>query len=200
VRRAVRWVVRDHELMTADAAVVEHYRCALEQLHRAMPRLLGQRSLAGFQSRCDALAADSVHSDWLTALAVPASLYSGLGAIAAARAVNVDVLEAGSVYFSLFDALNLDFLSEGLSQVEIDNTWQAIAREGFLEDVDLRLQAITRHLLERRQTASDWLDQHDAGVRRWCALVDSLRAGDADDFAAFAVALKQLDHLASQRS
>ena len=90
-----------------------------------------------------------------------------------------------------------------ISNLPVENNWQALAREAFRDDIDLQQRAITISVLQMADAPQDmdarvalWAEQHRVMVERWRAMLDDLRSASGHDYAMYAVANRELVDLA----
>jgi len=90
-----------------------------------------------------------------------------------------------------------------ISNLPVENNWQALAREAFRDDIDWQQRAITVSVLQMPDAPEDiearlalWLEQHLPMVERWRAMLVELRAASGTDYAMYAVANRELLDLA----
>ncbi|MEG0637075.1 MAG: NAD-glutamate dehydrogenase, partial [Pseudomonas sp.] len=105
--------------------------------------------------------------------------------------------------FAVGSALDLTWYLQEISNLPVENNWQALAREAFRDDIDLQQRAITISVLQMVDAPQDmdarvalWLNQHRVMVERWRAMLDELRAATGPDYAMYAVANRELLDLA----
>ncbi len=106
------------------------------------------------------------------------------------------------LYATLGEYLDLPWFAEQLSDVKVENYWQAMARESFMDDLETHLRTLATHLIPEITDAdaidavvSTWGEQNDAHVKRWTAMITELQSGSHADFAVFSVALRELRDL-----
>ena len=85
----------------------------------------------------------------------------------------------------------------------VENNWQALAREAFRDDIDWQQRAITISVLQMGEGEQDvetrlalWMEQNQAMVERWRAMLVDIRAASGTDYAMYAVANRELLDLA----
>ena len=90
-----------------------------------------------------------------------------------------------------------------ISNLPVENNWQALAREAFRDDIDWQQRAITISVLQMTDAGESiearlalWLEQNHTMVERWRAMLVDLRAATGNDYAMYAVANRELLDLA----
>ncbi len=206
IRRATRWFLRQHlGLSTQDA--IDYFGPRLAQLQESIGELLSGEEQAAWRKRCDELLDAGVPEALATTVAAAPSLYAGLGIIQAARITNEKPQRVAEVFYEIGSRLELPWMIQQVTQLEVRDAWQAQARETFRDDIDrqqlalttsvLKLEAVSRDTQER---VAQWLEQHAELHRRWCHLIDEVRGGSEGGFALFAVAVRELVDLAESDS
>ncbi|MNP42472.1 NAD-specific glutamate dehydrogenase [compost metagenome] len=130
-------------------------------------------------------------------------LYTLLPIIEAADVTGHEPAQVAKAFFAVGSALDLTWYLQEISNLSVENNWQALARESFRDDIDLQQRAITISVLQMADAPQDmdarvtlWLDQHRVMVNRWRAMLDELRAATGTDYAMYAVANRELVDLA----
>ncbi len=206
VRRATRWFLRQHlGLSTQDA--VEYFGPRLAQLQEGIGELLSGEELAAWQQRREELLEAGVPEELAGSVAAAPSLYAGLGIIQAARHVNEKPQRVAEVFYEVGSRLELPWMIQQVTRLDVRDAWQAQARETFRDDIDRQQLALTTSVLKLEtgnhdvdERVGQWLDQHADLHRRWCRLIEEVRSGSESGFALFAVAVRELVDLAESDS
>lgn len=206
IRRATRWFLRMHlGLSTQDA--IEYFRPRLAQLQEGIGELLSGEEQAAWHKRCDELQEAGVPEALASTVAAAPSLYAGLGIIQAARITNEKPQRVAEVFYEIGSRLELPWMIQQVTHLEVRDAWQAQARETFRDDIDRQQLALTTSVLkleagsrDTQERVAQWLEQHAELHRRWCRLIDEVRGGSEGGFALFAVAVRELVDLAESDS
>ncbi|MDR5897886.1 NAD-glutamate dehydrogenase [Halomonas vilamensis] len=206
IRRATRWFLRQHiGLSTQDT--VEYFAPRLAQLQEGVGELLSGEELDRWRERREALLNAGVPDALAGSVAAAPSLYSGLGIIQAARLTNEKPQRVAEVFYEIGSRLELPWMIQQVTQLDVRDAWQAQARETFRDDIDRQQLALTTSVLRLdagsrtpEERVVQWLEQHVELHRRWCRLIDEVRSGSESGFALFAVAVRELVDLAESDS
>ncbi|RUR33509.1 NAD-glutamate dehydrogenase [Vreelandella andesensis] len=206
IRRATRWFLRQHMgLSTQDT--IEYFGPRLAQLQEGIGELLSGEEQAAWRVRFEELVAAGVPEALASTVAAAPSLYAGLGIIHAARVTNEKPQRVAEVFYEIGSRLELPWMIQQVTQLEVRDAWQAQARETFRDDIDRQQLALTTSVLkleagsrDTQERVAQWLDQHAELHRRWCRLIDEVRGGSEGGFALFAVAIRELVDLAESDS
>ena len=130
-------------------------------------------------------------------------LYTLLPIIEAADVTGHEPAQVAKAFFAVGSALDLTWYLQEISNLPVENNWQALAREAFRDDIDLQQRAITISVLQMADAPQDmdarvalWSEQHRGMVERWRAMLDDLRNATGTDYAMYAVANRELVDLA----
>ena len=112
-------------------------------------------------------------------------------------------MEVAGVYFFMGERLELDWFSELILSSKIENEWQALARDTYLEDLEWQQRTLAIGALRHRgddlnllKCLNVWEKTEGRLVQRWRQMLTELHASPAPDFAMFAVANRELLDLA----
>lgn len=130
-------------------------------------------------------------------------LYTLLPIIEAADVTGQPAADVATAYFAVGGALELSWYLQQITNLPVDNNWQALAREAFRDDLDWQQRAITIAVLQMadgpqgiEERVCCWLEQHKPLVQRWLAMLAELRAASGIDYAMYTVASRELMDLA----
>jgi len=130
-------------------------------------------------------------------------LYTLLPIIEAADISGQTAETVARFYFSLGSELELDWYSQQINRLPVENNWQAQAREGFRDELDEQQRNITIALLQMPQPEGEgdgrlaaWLARNQEQVQRWRGVLAELRESNAGDYAIYALLGHELLSLA----
>lgn len=130
-------------------------------------------------------------------------LYAAMGIIEAARDIDATAMEVAELFFMLGERLELDWFASLITAAKVENEWQAMARDTYLEDLEWQQRSLAvgalKHICEKRDTGlciERWMQQEQVLLRRWQNMLAELHAVTTPDFAMFAVANRELLDLA----
>ncbi|MGV8837339.1 MAG: NAD-glutamate dehydrogenase, partial [Cellvibrio sp.] len=203
IRRAARWFLRNRRSYLNPTSEVELFATGMQKINAQLPDLLVGDALTEWQESVQKLRAFGLSDNLVSCVARPADLYSGLSVVEAARIANQDINQLAKIYFALGNYLSLPWFSNQISNLPVDNFWQAMARETYLGDLESQLRSLSVSLIrfmDERLSLDEliqrWSNQHQLLISRWKTMVNELQAVNGTDFAMVAVALRDLLDLA----
>jgi glutamate dehydrogenase (NAD) (EC 1.4.1.2) len=108
---------------------------------------------------------------------------------------------ATEVFFDLLDRLDLNWFASQLSNVKVENYWQALARESYLDELDSHLRRLTIALVSSMESTQQddiaavldaCFGENESLVVRWRRMITEVQSSSATDYAMFSVALREL--------
>ena len=203
IRRATRWFLRNRRTNLDVAHEVALFGEPLTRLVVALPGMIRGEPKKQWQKESKRLMAAGVPETVASRAAIPINVAPGLSMVDAAIIADTDILRVAEFQMSVSDFLGLDWFAEEMSNVKVDNYWQSMAREAFLDDLDFQLRTITISLIKSagaKQSIDDaiavWADKHSVLVNRWRSMIADLKGATGTDYAIFSVALRELLDLA----
>lgn len=203
IRRATRWFLRNRRSYLNPANEVELFAPGMRHINEHLPQLLVGDALDEWQANSQKLRNLGLPDELIKRVAHPADLYSGLSVVEAARIANQDINLLAQIYFALGNYLSLPWFANQISNLPVDNFWQAMARETYLGDLESQLRSLSVSLIRFKDDTLNldelilrWSEQHKLLIARWKAMVNELQAVNGTDFAMIAVALRDLLDLA----
>ncbi|WLH33381.1 NAD-glutamate dehydrogenase [Pseudomonas sp. FP2196] len=202
-RRATRWFLRARRNEQNAARDVAHFGPHLKELGLKLDELLSGEIRENWQARYQAYVEAGVPELLARMVAGTSHLYTLLPIIEASDVTGQNPAEVAKAYFAVGSALDVTWYLQQISALPVENNWQALAREAFRDDVDWQQRAITISVLQQGDGTQDvearlalWMEQHEAMISRWRAMLVEIRAASGTDYAMYAVANRELLDLA----
>jgi len=203
VRRGTRWFIRNRRSNLDSGRELQRFNEPLQQMYRDFPQLLEGRLREDFQRRQQYFGEAGVPAELATYVAAANVLYPCLGIIDAAAEADAPVRAMAEAYVVLSQELDLDVFGKQIASLNVENHWQAQAREAFRDDLEWQLRRLATSALRYldasgnvRACVERWIGQQRKLVDRWRKLSAELHATDLQDFAVYAVAIRELLDLA----
>ena len=202
-RRASRWLLRNrrHELDPTQA--IAEFQPGVAELESALPGLLGGRAADEVRQSYQNLVDQNVSSELAQFIAGSRYLYAAMGILEAARDIDATAMEVAELFFMLGEELELDWFAGLITDIKVENEWQALARDTYLEDLEWQQRSLAvgalKHICEQRDAGlciERWMQQEEPLLRRWRSMLAELHSVPSPDFAMFAVANRELLDLA----
>ncbi|RSC26695.1 NAD-glutamate dehydrogenase [Pseudomonas putida] len=202
-RRATRWFLRSRRNEQDAGRDAAHFGPKIAQLGLKLDELLEGPTRERWQARYQGFVEAGVSELLARMVAGTTHLYTLLPIIEASDVTGHDPAQVAKAFFAVGSALDLTWYLQEISNLPVENNWQALAREAFRDDIDLQQRAITISVLQMADAPDDmdarvalWAEQHRVMVERWRAMLDDLRNATGTDYAMYAVANRELVDLA----
>ncbi len=180
-----------------------HFGPHLAALGLKLDELLEGPTREGWQTRYQAYVEAGVPELLARMVAGTTHLYTLLPIIEASDVTGQDAADVAKAYFAVGSALDLTWYLQQISNLPVENNWQALAREAFRDDIDWQQRAITISVLQMADAPAEiearlalWLEQNNSMVERWRSMLVDMRAATGNDYAMYAVANRELLDLA----
>ncbi|MFC3607083.1 NAD-glutamate dehydrogenase [Stutzerimonas tarimensis] len=200
-RRATRWFLRNRRYDLNPAREVAHFGPRVAALGLKLDELLEGVTRQHWQERYLRYAEAGVPELLARMVAGTAHLYTLLPIVEAADQTGQAEERVAAGYFAVGGALDLNWYLQQITNLSVENNWQALAREGFRDDLDANQRAITVSVLNMgsgpmEQHLAQWIVQRPGLTERWRYLLSCLAAAPAGDYALHSVASRELQDLA----
>ncbi|WP_020681623.1 NAD-glutamate dehydrogenase [Marinobacterium rhizophilum] len=202
VRRSTFWFVRHQPQGLDVAGCIDCYRPGVETLSMRMSDLIHGSRLKAWDERKGQLLESGVGESLAAIVASCDSLFSLLGIIQIAQQIDQPVDRVGLVYFTVGDCLDMHWFAQQVRSFDARSHWEALACEGYLDEVSTQQRALTAQALRdpgeaetARKRVGNWLAQHPQPLKRWQAMLEEMRSAQVQDCAIFSVALRELQEL-----
>jgi glutamate dehydrogenase len=202
-RRTTRWFVRNRraELNCTEEAAL--FSAKLGKVSKKLGELLCGEPKQLWDQAYNLYVDAGVPKRLADAVAGARSLYSALGIIEVARETRIGVEAVAQTYFELGEKLGLQWFAQQLNALEVDNYWQALAREAFRDDMDWQQRAIISSVLKHHRKGVDveamverWMSANKVHVKRWHYMLSELKSAEREEYAMYTVAVRELFDLA----
>ncbi len=207
IRRASRWFLRNRRSELDVVAEVSRFAQPLSELSEHLGEWLQGAPAQQWQDRFYYYQQAGVPQELAAAVANAEGLYIALGMIEVAQANQCGLQSAVTAYCTLSERLDLFWFSRQIAGLNVQNHWQALAREAFRDDLDWQVRAIASGVLGRingsdniEESFSSWSNEHELLVKRWLAMLSDLKATETPDYSMFTVAIRELFDLAKGAS
>jgi glutamate dehydrogenase len=203
VKRSVRWILRNRRNDFAPTTGIAEFAGPFAQLREILrPMLKGKAAESYEKQRQDYIDA-GVPETLAGPVAGTDQAYKALGIIQAATETDSPLEDVAQLYFMIGEALELDWFSNQITAAKVDNEWQAMARDTYMEDLEWQQRTLAtgalKHVCDKRDMEAcmhRWAHQELALIGRWQEMLTELHATDSPDFAMYAVANRELLDLA----
>ncbi len=202
MRRATRWFLRNHRCGMNVEDVVKRFRPGVRDIAAAMPLVLCGSRRQGWDDQHARLVAKGVPDGLATYIAGIDSMLPALPIIQAAELTRQPVSDTASMFFGIGNYLDLYWVYEEINRLQIDNHWQALAREAYRDDLDWQQRTLTVGVMNANfegavdEKINQWSSIHTDMISRWRRIMVEIRAMETREFAMYGVAMRELMDLA----
>ena len=205
-RRACRWILRSRRTNLDLQAEVTRFNPLVDVLKNSAEELLRGQRQERWNSRFRQLESQGVPRQLATDIASIPVVYSVFSVSEAAQITNKPFAFASAIHFALEERLGLYGFGEEIKNLKIENHWQALARESFMDEFEWQQRALTISVLQAAdsktidaQSCEDavnaWMKEHAVLVSRWYLFMAELNGAPDKEYAMFSVAIRKLFEL-----
>ena len=202
-RRASRWFIRNRRSELSPEREVAHFGPCVRTLAERFDQLLEGDVRQLWDDRYQHYVDEGVPEAIARVVAGTGHAYTLLGIVEAADATGQNAERVAQVFFALGSQLQLPWFSQQVAGLQVDNHWQALARESYRDDLDWQARSMTVAALQGGDASTpvealvaEWVDRNQSMVLRWQAMLGELRSAGAGDYPIVAVAMRELLDLA----
>jgi glutamate dehydrogenase len=204
VVRATLWFLRRRRERMPIAQVIEIFKPGVAALRASMPVMLAPADRVAWDATVERLAKQGVPRELAANAANLDAIYGVLDVteVSLEQKKGADVI--ATVYFTLGGELELRWISERISLLPTDTSWQALARNALRDDLASQHRAITATVAKLSPAENDpgrmllaWKERYGPAIARLKAMIEELRRiGGTLDLAVLSVLLRELRTLA----
>jgi glutamate dehydrogenase len=205
LRGATRWFLRGQRSEMPLADLIDAYSAGVKEVWDHLPEFLQGDMGAFWRNSYDDYIAAGVDERLATFIAGGPILYAGLNIAEAAQKVSTGVLDVARLYFKIGEELGLTEFSRKVYEMKVENHWQAIAREGLIDDIAAQQREIAIAVLwcgasnagKVDDCLAQWISSRQPLVDRWRRSLAEIRTAAASEYAMYSVILRELANLSS---
>jgi glutamate dehydrogenase len=203
VRRGARWFLRNRHSSMDLQKTVDIFKTTVASAIKETPTVLNEAEQKVWREKCSHFESLGLAHNLVNIMAMPGHLFSGLGIAEAALQSKQGVSDVVIMHHLLGDKLGFHWFAHSVTDVKVENYWQAMARETFIDDIDKILRSMTVSLLrlagkrfQHEEALQLWMQEYPVLVTRWRDIAHELQTNQNPDFAMFSVAMRELTELA----
>ncbi|MFZ5602718.1 MAG: NAD-glutamate dehydrogenase, partial [Pseudomonadota bacterium] len=203
MRRATRWFLRNNRCGVNVQESIRRFQGGVKTVAESLPTVLRGPRRELWEARHNRYVEKGVPSALATFIAGADSMLPVLGIIQAAEVTGKPVQEVANAYFAIGAQLDLHWFSEEINGLNIENHWQALAREAYRDDLDWQQRTLTVGVLQLECNAQNlderlqyWAAHNQDMIGRWTSMLAEFRGADTKEFSMYGVALRELMDLA----
>ncbi len=199
IRLAARWFVRNRRGHLDVRAEVEFFAPKVRAIQLGMQELVHGEQKAAWERRHHDLQDAGISGEVALALAGSTMLIGALGMVEVARTQDLAEEVVARIAFELNERLDFYWFGKQITALKVENYWQAMARDSFLDELDWQVRSIVAWVAREVARTPDaitrpeqWLQGQAVGVERWQRVVAEIRNAHVQEYAMYAVAVRGL--------
>ncbi len=194
--RGAVWLLRHRRPPLDIADAVDTFSAGLAFLAASLDDVVSGRVAVDVASVRRARVAAGVPGDLAERSARWPWLHTGFDIIEIAHTESRNVADAATAYFATFDAFELGWLWDGVSNLARSDRWQEQARAALRHDLMTVLADLTRLVMQSAGgSPAAWIEANERAVGRALAIHTEIRRAESFDLTTLSVAIRQLRNL-----
>ena len=202
VERGIHWLVKNRRASNGIQPIVDYFDTGIAELQAAVPEVLAKPNEASYRSRCQHFSDAGVPDDIAASVAAVVPLSSGFDILDISRAPGSDLKLTAGVYFQLSDHLEIQWLREQISVLDVNNHWHALAKSALRSDLHYQQRHLCAEIIdtiEKQETASamveNWATQTAGRLDVYSQRLAEIKSGGSADYAMLSLAVNEVHKL-----
>lgn len=202
VERGIHWLVKNRRTSNGIQPIVDYFSTGIIELQAAVPDVLAKPNKNSYRARCRYFSKAGVPEDIAASVAAVVPLSSGFDILDISRAPGSDLNLTAGVYFQLGDHLEIQWLREQISLLDVNNHWHALAKSALRSDLHYQQRHLCAEILDTIETQKTAA----AMVQKWAALtagrldiysqrLTEIKSGGSVDYAMLSLAVNEVHKL-----
>jgi glutamate dehydrogenase len=203
LRRATRWILQHRPMQLDITTEVSTFADGVRTLAHNLDKYLMPEQLQHRQQQIEDYNRDGIPMALARDMATIPWLFSALDIIELANQVTKSVDDVSTMYFAVGERFDLRWLRQHVLAHQVDNHWEALAREALRDDLDWQQRILTSNVLLFKTQADTveeklaaWFAQYEPAVSRWQHVLTDLQASMDLNLTMFFVAIRELHDVA----
>lgn len=198
MRRVIRWLLRHCGSDFSIQETIDKFAPSVAQFHQNIAHWLIGAEAANLTEEIAALIEAGAPHELATKIATTSILFPALDIIETTKKTAAPLDQVATIYFSLGENLELDWLRNLILAHPVENHWDALARAALRDDLDWQQKHLTLNVLQlkARDSASsllnEWSLKNQLLIERWQTMLTDLRRSNNPNFIIFFVAVREL--------
>jgi len=204
VERAIHWILRSRRDEQSISELVEHFKPGISELVSSMPECLASINRTTLDGRTDFFVNAGSPPDIARKIAQVVPLSSALDIVEISNSLNNNVDSAAAVYFELGVFLDLQWLRDEISELDVRTHWHKLAKSELRSDLHYQQRYLCAEVLSSTEENDDpierirqWSLAKELAVGKYSELVNELKAASSVDFAMLSLAVNEVHKLLS---
>ena len=199
IERGTLWLLQNQPRPIDIQFLVDRYRSGVQSIMENVFSIITQQHRATIEEMASQFVEAGVEAGLATRCSMMRALYSSLDIVEVATNANIDVQEAGRIYFEIGRKLELFWLREQVSSLEGDY-WQRLAADGIYSDLFRYQRLITAEVIanadvDQEEVLSKWQQDHDAAISRVNKIISEIKDAAQLNLAMLSVALREIENV-----
>ncbi len=199
IRRSTRWMLRNRRMHLDIKDTTEHFQPSVQILFKSIDKLIVGKEKERYQEVRKKYMEAGVPAILAGQIASVRPMISALDIIESANLEGFSLEEVAETYFHVGEHLELCWFRDAINSQNIDNRWEALAKEACRDDLDWQQRGLTIAILSANaneksleKKMSNWLLVHNHLIERWKNMLSNLRSTSSTNFVMFTVAVREL--------
>ena len=200
--RCVHWLVRNRRTEQGIDKTVAYFKDGVSKLRASMPTPLAEINQKTLQARTSYFIEAGVPDDLASRVAMVVPYSSALDIIDIATIAKEKVEEVAEVFFTLGSILELQWLRDQISALEVSNHWHLLAKSGLRTDLHARQSDLAAEVLRAEKPKAKpqarvaaWQQSNSEAIDKYTRLMAEMKASKTVDFAMLSLAVNEVHNL-----
>lgn len=203
-RHCSRWILRNHGGDLDTEQIIMAYKPHMQHLQAIVPSFYDKQRQAKQHPATARLIVLGVSESTAQLVNCASDLYCSFGAASIAIKTDFDLDWVANTYFKIGVALQLDWLSEQIVGLPVENRWDDFAYEALIDDLEVQRRILTQLFLnsdkyikkEIDTMLTAWKNQHKGSITRWTRMLAEIKTTADKTSSMVLVLLSELKRLA----
>lgn len=202
--RAIHWILRSRRQSQTIKQLVEHFKPGISELVNSMPECLASVNRTTLDGRTDYFVNAGSPTEVASKVAQVVPLSGALDIVEISKSLDTDVDAAAAVYFELGVFLDLQWLRDEISQLDVRTHWHKLAKSELRSDLHYQQRYLCAEVIANTDDNADpanriksWSLKKETAARKYSELVNELKASSSVDFAMLSLAVNEVHKLLS---
>lgn len=202
VSHQMMWLLRTQPQPLDMTGIVNLYKSGIAEISECILDVMSDSEMAVYNERVESYKQDKIPDDVASQVALFSSLSFAYDIIKLTHKNNIQIADAGKIYFALKQNLGINWLRNAIDNLVSDGYWNKLSIQALSEDLNIQLTRLALDVISNYHNndkcdgaVNQWLEDNNKQIDRFRSFIDDLKSLDNIDFSMLMVAIKRVESI-----
>jgi glutamate dehydrogenase len=202
VSHQMMWLLRTQPQPLDMTGIVSLYQSGVAEISECILDVMSDSETEVYNERVDSYKQDNIPDDVASQIALLSSLSFAYDIIKLTHKNNIQIVDAGEIYFALKQNLGINWLRNAIDNLVSDGYWNKLSIQALSEDLNIQLTRLALDVISNYHNndkcdgaVNRWVSDNSKQIDRFRSFIDDLKSLDNIDFSMLMIAIKRVESI-----